>query len=138
FLFAVNQGSDTIAVFRVDTATGALTPVPGSPFPSGGRAPISASFNGRFLVVANHGLLTGDRPPGDPAHTSYTSFSMSPGGQLHQVATLPQPAAAPIDTALSPDGRLVFTTGFFSLKLQALRVAPNGGLSPAPGSPQSF
>src|SRR3954469_1722378 len=39
-LFAVNAGSDTIAVFHIED-DGSLTPVPGSPFPSRGKAPAS-------------------------------------------------------------------------------------------------
>jgi DNA-binding beta-propeller fold protein YncE len=63
FLFAVNQGSNTVAVFSVDQATGSLAHVAGSPFPSGGNAPISVGFNGRHAVVVNHGT----RPPFAPA-----------------------------------------------------------------------
>jgi hypothetical protein len=39
-LFAVNSGSDTIAVFHIQ-GNGALTPAEGSPFPSGGNDPVS-------------------------------------------------------------------------------------------------
>jgi 6-phosphogluconolactonase (cycloisomerase 2 family)/pSer/pThr/pTyr-binding forkhead associated (FHA) protein len=137
-LFAVNQGSDTIAVFSVNAATGDLTPVPGSPFPSGGHAPISVGFNGRFLVVANHGYLTGDKPPGIPSRTGYTSFSVAPSGALHQISTVPDPAAAPIEADFSPSGNIVFSSGFFSFKIHVLQLAANGQLTTAPGSPATF
>src|SRR5205807_849789 len=52
-LFAVNQGSDTIAVFRI-ARDGNLHPVKGSPFPSGGHAPTSVGLVGDTLVVANN------------------------------------------------------------------------------------
>jgi hypothetical protein len=39
-LFAINAGSDSIAVFNIGS-NGALTPVAGSPFPSGGNDPVS-------------------------------------------------------------------------------------------------
>ena len=39
-LFAVNSGSDTIAVFHI-AANGSLKQVEGSPFPSGGNDPVS-------------------------------------------------------------------------------------------------
>ena len=35
FVVVVNQGSNNLSVFSLDATTGALTPVPGSPFPSG-------------------------------------------------------------------------------------------------------
>lgn len=138
FLFAVNQGSDNVSVFRVNASTGDLTAVPGSPFPSGGHAPISVSFNGRFLVVANHGYLAGEKPPGIPARTGYASFAVSSSGALHQISVVPDPAAGPIETALSPSGNLVFSSGFFSFKLHVLQLAANGQLASAPGSPVSF
>src|SRR5215468_3297313 len=38
FLYAANGGSDNVSAFSVDPATGVLTAVPGSPFPTGGTA----------------------------------------------------------------------------------------------------
>jgi len=40
-LFAVNSGSNSIAVFHIRPHDGSLEPVRGSPFPSGGINPIS-------------------------------------------------------------------------------------------------
>ena len=44
-LFAVNSGSNTIAVFEI-AGNGALTPMTGSPFPSGGTNPVSVGAGG--------------------------------------------------------------------------------------------
>ena len=44
-LFAVNGGSDSIAVFHIEP-DGSLTPVDGSPFPSGGSNPVSVGLSG--------------------------------------------------------------------------------------------
>jgi len=38
FLYAANSGSNTVTAFLIDPATGALSPVPGSPFATGGVA----------------------------------------------------------------------------------------------------
>jgi hypothetical protein len=54
-LFAVNSGSDTIAVFHIQ-GNGALTPVEGSPFPSGGNDPVSLGLNGNTLFVVTCSL----------------------------------------------------------------------------------
>jgi len=72
-LFAVNQGSDTIAVFRIGR-DGSLSAVPGSPFPSGGRSPASVGIAGDMLVVINKAhdprrSLSAVRPPGAAAPT---------------------------------------------------------------------
>ena len=51
-LFAVNPGSNTIAVFNIN-GDGSLTPVKGSPFPSGGVNPVSLGLTGNQLYVVN-------------------------------------------------------------------------------------
>lgn len=50
----MNPGTDSIAVFRV-AGDGTLTPVEGSPFKSGGIAPISTGVAGDTLLVVNKG-----------------------------------------------------------------------------------
>jgi len=64
FLFAVNEGSDSVAVFRI-RLDGSLRPVQGSPFSSGGKEPCSLAVAGDFLYVVNRGdgiLPTADIP----------------------------------------------------------------------------
>ena len=51
-LFAVNSGSNSIAVFFINS-DGSLTAVDGSPFPSGGSDPVSLGLNGNILTVVN-------------------------------------------------------------------------------------
>ena len=46
-LFAVNSGSNSIAVFLINS-DGSLTAVDGSPFPSGGSDPVSLGLNGNY------------------------------------------------------------------------------------------
>ena len=57
-LFAVNEGSNNIAVFRIGLY-GDLTPVVGSPFASGGYQPVSLALVRDMLTVVNKN--------GDPA-----------------------------------------------------------------------
>jgi 6-phosphogluconolactonase (cycloisomerase 2 family) len=57
FLYVANNGgSNDISAFRIDAATGALTPVAGSPFAAGAN-PLSVAFGagGKFLYTANPG-----------------------------------------------------------------------------------
>ena len=84
-LFAVNGGSDTIAVFGINT-DGSLTPVAGSPFSSGGSNPVSVGLsNDDVLVVVNQ-----DQDPDHPGVflPNYTSFHVSPQGQLTPIPKL--------------------------------------------------
>src|SRR5689334_17507002 len=53
-LFAVNQGSNSIAVFRIRN-DGSLDLVGGHAFPSGGVQPVSLALSGDRLYVANRG-----------------------------------------------------------------------------------
>jgi DNA-binding beta-propeller fold protein YncE len=148
FLFAVNQGSDTIAVFRVNQRTGSLRHVPGSPFPSGGEAPISVGFNGRHLVVANHGtkppFVPGPNP--DFGNPNFTSFSVSRQGRLRRIGSVPA-VPGPSQAHIAPNGRNVFSTSFYSFlipgdegsrTIQSLTLSSSGRLSEAPGSPTGF
>jgi 6-phosphogluconolactonase (cycloisomerase 2 family) len=56
FLYVTNQGSDSIAAFRIE-ASGAIVPLPGTPFPNApqGEVPVGLAADpaGRFLFAAN-------------------------------------------------------------------------------------
>src|SRR5262245_19616454 len=55
-LFAVNSGSNSIAVFHIRPHDGALEPVRGSPFPSGGINQVSIGLRGDRIVIINQNL----------------------------------------------------------------------------------
>ena len=77
-LFAVNQGSDTIAVFHIQD-DGGLEPVEGSPFPSGGTGPISIGLSDATVLVVNKGY-DGVRKVNDPG--SVAQFQLGDDGSL--------------------------------------------------------
>jgi len=54
YVFVGNEGSNDVSAFVVDVTTGALTAVPGSPFPVG-KDPQAMALYGVFLYVANAG-----------------------------------------------------------------------------------
>lgn len=78
-LFAVNPGSDTIAVFRVADDL-SLNQVEGSPFRSGGIAPISTDVSGDTLLVVNKGQ-DGVRSVREEVAT-LTQFKIASDGRL--------------------------------------------------------
>ena len=138
-LFAVNQGSDTIAVFKINS-DGTLTVVPGSPFPSGGHAPVSLglSNNDTVLTVVNSSL--------DPARNTsdiapnYTSFKVATNGALTPIAnsTISLPAGGGPSIALPANGgSLLFGTNFLTSQLTAYQVSSTGVLAQAAGSPHT-
>jgi DNA-binding beta-propeller fold protein YncE len=132
-LFAVNQGSDTIAVFHI-TADGSLTPVHGSPFPSGGTAPGSLGISGDILVVANK-AQDGIRDL-TSFQANYTTFRVANDGALHATGStfLLAPRSSPTQVYIAPGGRIVFATEETGL-MRAFRLTTAGALIEAPDSP---
>ena len=54
-LYAVNEGSDQIASFAIDQATGALTPKNSVSSNGGGPAHVAVDATGKFVFAANYG-----------------------------------------------------------------------------------
>src|SRR5262245_10959073 len=84
FLYAANAGSNTVSGFSINPATGVLTPVPGSPFATGGVADgigvsLATTPDDKFLIAANGSSMT------------ITVFSIAANGALSQVAGSPFP-----------------------------------------------
>ena len=80
-LFAVNSGSDTVAVFHIEE-NGSLTPVDGSPFPSGGSDPVSLGLDGNTLFIANQ---SGDFGRPSSLLPNYTAMRVEWDGVLRPI-----------------------------------------------------
>ena len=134
-LFAVNGGSDTIAVFNINV-DGSLVPVEGSPFPSGGSNPVSVGLSkDKVLVVANKS--EDPKHPGSPP-PNYTSFHVGPQGQLTAISdstiSIDSPSSA-TQALISPDGSLMFGAEFLAGTLRTLRIHADGRLVQADAQP---
>ena len=109
-LFAVNSGSDGVAVFWIN-GNGSLSPVNGSPFPSGGSNPVSVGLSGDdVLCVVNQ-----DQDPGRPGLflPDYASFRVTKQGRLIPIPTFFVDAgASPSQALVSPDGGLMVRAEF--------------------------
>src|SRR3954447_23675685 len=133
-LFAPNTGSDTVAVFRME-ADGSLTPAPGSPFPSGGKAPASVGVRGDELFVANKAQDGERKLKKTPA--SYATFRIAPNGSLTPIGTpFKAPAhSSPTQTYVPPHtGQLMIATEE-SGPFRAFTVDAQGNLHQGPNSP---
>jgi hypothetical protein len=139
-LFAVNSGSDSIAVFHIN-GDGSLTPVNGSPFPSGGTDPVSVSLRGNVLFVVNK---NGDFPRENAVLPNYTTFRVQHDGVL-----VPNDApnaivsvalnSSPTQAFLAPQENVLFGADFIGGLLQSIRFDENGSLhqNPAQALPAS-
>jgi hypothetical protein len=133
-LFAVNQGSDSIAVFNIQK-NGGLKAVTGSPFPSGGKAPGSLGLSGDTLLVVNRsrdGVRDLEAIP-----PNYTSFKVAADGKLTQVPgsnVQAAPASAPTAIQAAPQGGVAFGPSDGG-PIRGFSISPTGALAEAPGSP---
>jgi 6-phosphogluconolactonase (cycloisomerase 2 family) len=144
-MFAVNSGSNTIAVLNINP-DGSLTPVPGSPFASGGRNPVSVGLAGDRLYVVNKNEDAAQLPNSDLPN--YTGFHIAADGKLTPipgatVTTLSQ--ASPSHALVSRDKRLLFGADFLAPffhpgagSLRSFRINDDGTLTQAPGSPKAL
>jgi 6-phosphogluconolactonase (cycloisomerase 2 family) len=129
-LFAVNPGSNTIAVFRI-ADDGGLTHVTGSPFPSGGVMPVSIGLSRDTLVVVNKAMdpnQTGQTP-------NYVSFRVSPDGRLEPTPLSTKNAAvgsSPSQALVSSGKSFVFGADFLGGLMQSFVINPDGTLDQNP------
>src|SRR5260370_29781003 len=57
FAYVVNNGSNSVSIYSVDSNTGVLTKVGGSQFPAGSRPEsVAVDPSGRFAYVVNYGF----------------------------------------------------------------------------------
>jgi len=109
YLLTVNEGSDSIAVFSINS-DGSLTAVNGSPFPSNGIQPASIGFtpDNKVYVVNQNG--DPNRPNNVPPN--YTGFRLVPGnGRLVPIpfSTVSLPLHSfPTQALVSTDGKFLF------------------------------
>jgi 6-phosphogluconolactonase len=133
FLLAVAAGSNGISVLRI-ADDGTLTPIPGSPFSSGGLVPVSIALHDNLVYVANRG--------NGAEGANYTGFILDNDGRLQSLdgSTVSLSATANpgalffnatgtilIGTEVGPDDGPSFIDSF--------AVGRDGRLIPAPGSP---
>lgn len=141
FLFAVNQGSDSVSAFRV-RPNGRLDLV--GVFASGGDQPVSVGVVGNRVYVANRGDAASNHP-GTTA-PSVTGFDIGPTGALTPIvnSTVSFPVGTlATQTLVSRDGRFLFvevgtlagTPG--GNTVNTYRINADGSLTAAPGGPAS-
>lgn len=138
FVVVANQGTSTVSAFSLDSSTGALAAVPGSPFASGNAPgpvaiypPPTASTccpSGKFVFVGNTG------------ENSLSAYTIDSSGSLTAVTGSPIPLgtnAQPSSIALDPGGKFVYV-GIAQQEVAGFALDPStGALTPITGSPFS-
>ena len=127
-LFAVNAGSDSLSVFRVDGDVLGLEQV----LPSGGGFPASIAVHDNLLYVLNAGgpgIVQGFRIDGHRVHPIQGSAR-----SIGLANTDPPPfLMSPGQVGFTPDGRqLIVTTKGSGSTIDVFAVSPDGRLSTTP------
>jgi len=136
-LFAVNAGSNTIAVFHIRPHDGSLDPVDGSPFPSGGVNPVSIGVRGDHIVIINQNQDPAQHVAG--ATSSIVTRHVTADGRIVQfpddtTIALPQ-GSSPSQALTTNDRPFVFDAEFLGGKLASYQLSPDGRLrANAPGA----
>lgn len=139
-LYAVNAGSDTVAVFDV-ADDGSLTAIAGSPFASGGTNPISVGLAGDQLFVVNQAQDPLRMGVGTP---SYVGLPIAANGALGSAGTPVTAGKSPQTALTTPDGKLLFGLDFMAPlansqgPIRAFAIGANGALTAAAGTPMDI
>ena len=128
FVYAALNGGNDISAYAVDSSTGALTNVGGSPFPAG-SVPMAVRVDpsGRYAYVTNL----------DSNNISAYTINGSTGA-LTPIAGSPFPSngAGPTGLAIDASGRFVYVTNQNSNSVSAFSIdSSTGALTPITGSP---
>lgn len=131
FLYAPDSASNVIAGFTINSSTGALTPMSGSPF-AAGMSPqqVVVHSSGKFLYASN-----GTDPDG-----SISAFTIDTStGALTPISGSPFPVA-PVGGSdgltIDPSGKFLYATAPLSNCIAAFTIdSTTGVLTAVPGSP---
>ena len=132
FAYVANQGDGTVSGYTINSATGSLTPMTGSPFPVGTNPQAvtivpSNEFSGdEFAYVANTGS------------GNVSAFAVDPlTGVLIAIAGSPFGAGmAPQSVVVDPSGEFAFVPALGSNNVSVYFINQlTGALSPVTGSP---
>jgi 6-phosphogluconolactonase len=128
FVFTTDSVRSRICVHKIDSETGALTPVQGSPFSTGGNSAerIAMDPAGEFVFVTNS----------SSNNVSVFSFDLETGA-LTPVPGSPFPAGSqPLDVTTDGFGRFLYVANNLSNSISAFSInRSTGGLTAVAGSP---
>jgi 6-phosphogluconolactonase len=123
FVIVANQISQNVSVFAIDASSGALTQVPGSPFPAGIYPDaVAIAPNGKFVYVANQTW---------PSYQGYIStYAINPvTGVLTAVEDSPffDTEGEPYGLAINPTGQFLYTPAVFTDVISGYTMNPTSG-----------
>ena len=132
FLYASNAVSSNVSAFSIDTGTGVLTPVAGSPF--GTNTSDNSALSGISLAATPDGsfLYAGSTGVGG----QIAIFSIDSSGALTLVGSSPVAAGGPVySLKVSPDGKFLVAALFQTSQIAVFAIQSDGTLQAVSNSP---
>jgi len=126
FAYVANRGSNDISAYSVDTATGTLAPMVGSPFAAGNfPVAIAVDQTGHFAYVVNQ------------MDATLSAFSIDrDSGALNEVAGSPfATGLSPTSVAIDPSSSFVYVANGGAASVSAYAITASGSLTEITGSP---
>ena len=121
FAYVVNGGAHTVSAYSINSSTGALTQVSGSPFATGtGPQGIAADPAGKFLYVANYGAGGGNTVSAYMINASSGALTQVSGSPF----TIGSSGSGPIALAVDPTGKFLYAAKMAPART-ASRPAPS-------------
>ena len=98
FVYALTAKSNLINAYTVDSASGAITQVANSPFPSGGQYPVAAAVgsNNKWMYVVHE------------IDNTVVEFAIGTDGKLYAQHTYNTPGTYPISVAIDPSENFLY------------------------------
>jgi 6-phosphogluconolactonase (cycloisomerase 2 family) len=131
FVFAANARSNDVSVFTIDSASGSLTLVPGSPFSTGGNGcdgiGLAATPDTKFLYASN------------TCSDNISIFKIGGDGSLQLVGSPVSTTDLPVDMKVTSNGSFLMTSlfSFSGGMIAVFAIGSDGSLTPVNGSPFS-
>jgi len=124
----LNDAQGAISAYDIDSATGALTPIPGSPFPTqtgfSGPAGLRIAGGGKFLYVGMAGTVNANHLIScvsiNPSTGALTQTVNSPFLAGHTGGSPFTTHSAPVAAAVDPTGKFVYVPNSGSGDLSVL------------------
>lgn len=131
YLYAANVLSNTVSVFSIDSGSGSLTPISGSPFQTNLAAKnMQIAPSGKFLYISAP-IQQGNQSLGVVA-----VFSLNAG--VPTLVSLTTTADDnPSGLAISPNGSYLYTANATANSISIYTIGSNGSLTQVTGSPLS-
>jgi uncharacterized protein (TIGR03437 family) len=130
FVYVSNGGFGNISAYTVNTVSGALTAIPGSPFAIGSfteLGPLAVDPTGKFLYVTN--------VSGSFGNIVTLNINVSSGVLTGFPVRPPFIDMGATALVVSPTGKFIYATGSLSGVLAYTANAGSGALTAVPGSP---